>query len=165
MKLLDIVEGWDDAPDYGDEDYGFRNSSFDKEKIHMDLLVSVDEFALLKNKITNGLYITYTEDIDSDYHQGYYSSEVDSDEDGKYEYAEFSDDTELTGEGIELFTQHELKSNRVTDDIDKFTGFNTNIVVLLVTKENKAQVYEEFINLFRAYFDEPHKPTTYTGKK
>ena len=165
MKLLDIVEGWDDAPDYGSDEYGFKNSSFDREKIYMDLLVSSDDYALLRNKKNNGLYITYTEDIDTDYHQGYYTYEVDSDEDGKYRYAEFSDDVEITDQSIELFTQHEIESNSVTDDIDKFTGFNTNIVVLLITKENKKGVYEEFIDLFRAYFDEPRKPITYTGNK
>lgn len=152
IKFSDILEG------YGsDGDYGFRDSSFDRIKIYMDLLVSVDEFALVRNTKTNGLYITYTEDIDSDYQQGYYTYEVDSDEDGKYQYAEFSDDTEITDESIELFTQNEVESNLVTDDIDKFTGFNTSIVVLLVTKENKKQVYEEFIDLFKAYFDETPK--------
>jgi hypothetical protein len=165
MKLLDIIEGWDDAPDYDSGEYGFRDSSFDKQKIYMDLLVSVDDFALLRNKETNGLYITYTEDIDTDYHQGYYTYEVDSDEDGQYQYAEFSDDIEITDQTIELFTQHQIQSNSFTDDIDKFTGFNTNIVVLLITKENKKGVYEEFIDLFRAYFEEPKKSSTYTGKK
>lgn len=164
MKLIDIIEGWDDAPDYGSDEYGFKDSSFDNQKIYMDLLVSVDEFALLKNKETNGLYITYIDDIDTDYHQGYYTYEVDSDEDGKYQYAEFSDDIEITDQSIELFTQHEIQSNSVTDNVDNFTSFSTNIVVLLITKENKKEVYQEFIDLFRAYFDEPNN-TTYTGKK
>jgi len=152
IKFSDILEG------YGsDDEYGFRDSSFDRIKIYMDLLVSVDEFALVRNTKTNGLYITYTEDIDSDYQQGYYTYEVDADEDGKYHYAEFSDDTEITDQSIELFTQNEIESDLVTDDIDKFTGFSTSIVVLLVTKENKKQVYEEFIDLFKAYFDETPK--------
>jgi hypothetical protein len=152
IKFSDIIKG------VLNENYGFKDSSFDNEKIYIEVLTTYDSFALLKNPETNSLYITYYDDIDSDYHEAAYSYEMDVDDDGsRYSYREYSDDTELTNDGIALFTQHEIESNLFTDDLGVFIGSNPSTAVLLITKENKKEVFEEFIDLLKSYFDEPRK--------
>jgi hypothetical protein len=150
MKLLDIVEGWYDAPDYGDEEYGFRDSDLDKVKIHFRNIATYDVYALLKDLQTNIHYITYFDDIDIAYQQGYHTSEQDGDEDGYYSYLEFNEDSaETTDESIALFTQDQVKHVGYTEDVVGFAEGNVENRVLKITKENKNLVYEHFWDLIK----------------
>lgn len=150
MKLLDIVEGWYDAPDYDEEEYGFRDSDLDKVKIHFKNIAIYDVYALLKDLETNIHYILYFDDIDAAYQQGYYTTEKDSDEDGYYSYLEFNEDSaETTDESIELFAQDQVKNIGYTEDVVRFSEGNVDNRVLKITKENKNLVYQHFWDLIK----------------
>lgn len=152
IKFSDILEG------YGEDDYGFRDSSFDNIKIYFEDLCSVDEYALVKNKNTNELYITYMGEIDSDYEQGWYSYEKDWDEEtGWYMTTDFSDDTEITEESISLYTQQLVEKEDFTTNVSEYSQGTSPMSILKITPENRKDVFMEFIDLLKCYFDEPRK--------
>lgn len=160
IKFIDILESYWDDPyhDEGEEYYGFKDSDLDDIKIHFKQIASYDMYSLLFDTETNFYYISVTEDIDDAYRQGYFTQEVDADEDGKYSYWQFNDDSaEITDESISLFTQEEVKENRVTSDVENFVDGNTSELVLVITKENIELVYENFSELIKEYFYESRK--------
>jgi hypothetical protein len=138
LKFKNILES------YENENWGFRDPEFNDESIFMDLLSTHNEFSLLRDKKSNLMYITNTEGIPYDYEQSDYFYEDD--------YEGFNDDNaKMTNESIELFTQHEIKSGYVMQDVDDYLNFNSNKVVLLLTKENKTLVYANFLDLIKTF--------------
>lgn len=156
LKFKNILEGYFDD-DYSEE-YGFRERSFDDEKINFSFICSDDVHSLVKDNNTNIYYITYSEDMIDDYYQGYFTQEVDADEDGKYSYWEFNEDTkEKTDESICLFTQHEVAKNHVTSDVERFVDGQLEVFVLMITKDNKNLIYRNFLDLMKECFYEKNK--------
>jgi hypothetical protein len=155
IKFSEIFESYYDD-DEGE--YGFKESSFDDLKIHFELLCSKHEYSLVKDKKTGINYITYTDNINDSYQQGYSYKSVDYDEDGGYTYYEFNDDTaELTEDGIALFTQEEVKNDRVTEDVEQFANGGVDEEVLRITKENQGLINTHFLDLIKEFFSEKYR--------
>lgn len=153
IKFRDILESYFEKED----EYGFKDSSLDKIKITFEYLCSVDDIALVKDKKTNEYFIVYFDNIDDDYQQGWYSYEQDYDEDGPYTSTTFSDDTEITPDSISLYTQHMVMQNDYETNTNNFLNGTSPMSVLKITPENKKDVYQDYIELFKCYFDEPRK--------
>jgi hypothetical protein len=156
LKFLDILESyWDPYEDEDENEYGFRDRNLDDIKIHFNHIATYDAYSLVKDTRTNIYYISYTDDIDIAYQQGYFTRETEEDEDGRYGYWEFNDDSaETTPDSFALFTQEEVKKEKVTNDVIKFANGNADEFVLIITKENKKLVYENFWDLIKESFYE-----------
>lgn len=154
IKISEILESyWDD-----EGTIGFRDSSYDKIKIHVKYLCGKFENSLLKDTKTGIYYISYDENIDSSYQEGIYYSYADRDEDGGYVSYEFDEDNaEITDNSIALFVQMEIDKNSVTENVEAFQNGATNEQVLRITKDNKSDVYTHFSDLIKEFFSEKYK--------
>lgn len=147
-QLKNLIESFYD-------NYGFIDSSFDDRESKYTVLSTEDVYALVKKKDGKETYIVYVEETPYDYSQGYYQwvrdhydEDVDDDDyDGNY-YREFEDDVSLNYEGIELFTEDMLLEEGFTTDVN-----DINYNVLLITPENKEDVYVKFEDLIKAYLN------------
>ena len=156
-QLKNLVESYND-------NYGFVDDRNEDRVPLFDVLVSYDIWVLVKKKNSKDTYILNTDDVPYDYYQGYYEwvndNDPDFEDDNSWEdaYREFEDDTQLYEEGIAFFAEDViLNDDNVTNEENITTKvdevFNSQYYGLKITPENKAEVYREFEDLIKAYFE------------
>lgn len=156
-QLKNLVESYND-------NYGFVDERNEDRVPLFDVLVSYDIWVLVKKKNSKDTYILNTDDVPYDYYKGYYTwvndNDPDFEDDNSWEdaYREFEDDTQLYEDGIALFAEDViLNDDNVTNEENITTKvdevFNSQYYGLKITPENKAEVYREFEDLIKAYFE------------
>lgn len=124
MKLLDLLEGWYDPPEYDepsgesfvDEDYNdepllFNYEGHDKES----------GIFLVRHVETNKLYISHTDLIDHNLYQADTYTEYDEDEDGSYSYERVDkENAELTRDSMRLHATLAYNEGEVGIDFDEW---------------------------------------------
>lgn len=146
MKLLDLLEGWNDPPEYNEPSRsGFRDDSLDGVKPTMKFIAydkydykskEGSDYILVMDPNTNKGYVFHKDMVPDEYYQSDYYSEYDQDEDGYYSYDEFDDENaELTSDSYEVFATIMFKEGNITDSFDEYE--NGDKILLLNRKSLK----------------------------
>jgi hypothetical protein len=145
-QLKTLLESYDSS-------FGFVDERNEGRIPLVDVLVSYDEWALVKKKDSKETYIVHVDDVPHEYYQGYYHW-VDEDDPYSWQgsYREFEDDTQLYEDGVAFFAEDLISDDdTVTTNVDEL--YNADYYCLKITPENKAEVYIEFEDLIKAYLE------------
>jgi hypothetical protein len=162
MKLLELLEGWYDPPEYNEPSReGFRDESLDDVKPTMTFLghdkynykdKSGSDIVVLMDNNTQKGYVFHSDFVPDEYYMSDYYSESDQDEDGYYSYDEFDDDNAtLTEHSYEVFGTVMLQQNMVAktlseyEDGEKILELNRNSLSDLSTYEKST--HDAIINI------------------
>jgi len=156
-QLKNILESYNDS-------FGFVDERNESRKPLFEVLVSYNEWSLIRKKDSKDTYIINTDDIPHEYYQGYYhwvnEEDPDFEDDNSWEdaYREFDDDTQLYEEGLALFAEDVITNEDGVIDEENITTnindvFDSKYYGLKITPENKADVYREFHDLIEAYLE------------
>ena len=148
---------------YYDDEYGFVDASLEERTPNMDVLVTysgaIGDWGLVKKKDSKDTYVIDLDDVPYDYYQGYYHWINDDDPDFEDNdswqdaYREFDDDTQLYESGVAFYAEDLITTgDELTTTVSEIFE-NNDIKILLITPENKADVYREFEELIKAYLE------------
>ena len=155
MKLLDILEGWYDPPEY-DEPSGdsFVDDDYNYEELLFNYLGHDKESGLfIVQHIGNGKkYVGHTDSIDYDMYQADTYTEYDQDEDGHYSYERVDkENAELTTDSMRLLATIAFNEGEVGLDFDQWeTGYaitELSNVILRGFFLNDKETYRSLIKL------------------
>jgi hypothetical protein len=126
MKLLDIIEGWYDPPEYPDPDRsGFMDSSLDDIKPHFTFLgydpwkggnKGGTDIVVLMDKNTNKGYILHPDNISDDFYESDFYGYQDWDGDTSYE----NSDPELTTNSYLTWATVCLQDDNVAKSLEEY---------------------------------------------
>lgn len=157
MKLLDLLEGWYDPPEYDDpsgesfvdEDYNDEPFLFNYEGHDKNSGLFV-----VRHIETGKRYMGHTDYIDSGMYQADTYTEWDQDEDGSYSYEVVDvDNASLTPDSIRLFATVAYNEGDMGIDFDEFeTGIaiiEISVILLRGLYENDKKTFSDLTNLLK----------------
>jgi hypothetical protein len=122
MKLLDLLEGWNDPPEYVDRSgVSFLDPDYNDVKITFDY-IGYDKNSgifIVKHNETGKRYISHTDYIDSSMYEADIYEVYDRDEDGGYYYDEIDEDNaRLTESSMVLFATVSYNDGLIGQNFD-----------------------------------------------
>lgn len=157
MKLLDLLEGWNDPPEYDDPSgESFVDEDYNDEKLLFNYDGHDKESGLfvVRHVESGKRYVGHTDYIDYDMYQADTYTEWDRDEDGSYSYEVVDkDNASLTPDSMRLQATIAFNEGDMGVDFDEWeTGIaiiEFGNVFLRGLYLNDKKTYESLINLIR----------------
>ena len=122
MKLVELLEGWNDPPEYNDRSgVSFLNPDYNDVTIAFDYVGHDKDSGIfiVKHKETGKRYISHTDYIDSSMYEADVYEVYDRDEDGGYYYDEIDEDNAmLTDSSMVLFATVSYNNEPIGQNFD-----------------------------------------------
>ena len=168
MKLTDMIEGWNDPPEYDDpSSVNFSDSDLDSVKDQFTLLgydkynyktKSGSDIVVVMNKDTRKGYMFHSDNVGDEYYVGDYYVEYDEDEDGRYSYETIDEDSlRLEDESFTVFATVSYEANDVAQTIDEY---ESGAALLAINKKSLADInmnYPEWYPIIINLISSPRK--------
>lgn len=124
MKLMELLEGWYDPPEYPDssgESYYDSDLNDEKDLFKLILWDKETDLFIVQHETTNKKYIGHTDGIDRKFYMADTYTETDYDEDGRYSYETIDEDNlELVEGSITMYSTVAHQNEDVGVDYDEF---------------------------------------------
>jgi len=168
MKLLDIVEGWYDAPEYDDpSDVNFYDPDLSDVKIQFTFIgydkynnktKTGSDIVLVMNKDTRKGYMFHIDNVGDEYYIGDYYSEHDEDEDGGYSYDSIDKDSlRLEDESFTMYATVSYMDGDIAQTVDEYESGSS---MLAINKNSLIDInknYPEWYTIIMSLISSPKK--------
>jgi len=163
MKLYDLVEGYDDPPEYPDTHEGFVNSELD-DVTDLFRLVGYDPYnvhsvgkdknkeqgfgcAIVEHKETKEKFVLHQDDVDTDFYIDDFEEISDRDEDGHYSYKESTDNSRIEPESYTMYSTISYMDGKIANTYDEYTSGE---MILKLTPEVYGQLQRDDVDFYRS---------------
>jgi len=158
MKLYDLVENYNDPPEYPDTHEGFVDSELD-DVTNLFNLVGYDPYkvsrgrepgfgcAIVEHKETKEKYVLHEDDIDTDYYIDDFEELSDRDEDGHYSYKESTDNSRLESDSFTMYSTICYMDGKIASTFDEYTEGEK---ILKLTPKVYGQLQNDDVDFYRS---------------
>lgn len=158
MKLYDLVEDYNDPPEYPDTHEGFVDSELD-DVTNLFNLVGYDPYkvsrgrepgfgcAIVEHKETKEKYVLHEDDIDTDYYIDDFEELSDRDEDGHYSYKESTDNSRLESDSFTMYATICYMEGETASTFEEYTSGG---MILMLTPKVYGQLQNDDVDFYRS---------------
>ncbi len=163
MKLYNLVEDYNDPPEYPDTQEGFVNSEFD-DITDLFNLVGYDPYtsnsigrdktkehgygcAIVEHKETKQKYVFHEDDIDTEYYVDDFEELSDRDEDGHYSYRESTDNSRLEPESYTMYATICYMDGKTASTFEEYMSSG---MILMLTPKVYGQLQNDDVDFYRS---------------